>query len=205
MPPETAQTALIPVTDGSTFTAFRYSGYDVPFWDRENTRPGRWNHARGGWTQYWSLCPEASWAELLRYEEISTEAELDEVRMPLWVCRIPKLRLVDLTVPENRAAWGLTEEDLVADDWSAAQAAGVRLREAGVPGIVVPSAALPGHRNVTLFGRRRAIDWHTKTTLASTLPATRVAIGRPPPGLIPDVCRLGPGHSSQQQLDLDAQ
>jgi hypothetical protein len=57
------------------------------------------------------------------------------------------------------------------------------------PGVIAPSAALDGHASVTIFGARRAIDWRNKPALASTLPATRAAVGRPPPGLIPKVRR----------------
>jgi hypothetical protein len=91
------QTSLFAGDKGTTYTAFRWSDYDVPFWARGNTRPGRWHRVGDGPTQYWTLCPEAAWAELIRAENLQTEDELDLVRMPLWVCRIPATGLLDLS------------------------------------------------------------------------------------------------------------
>jgi hypothetical protein len=198
VPPEQERLSLAAtsVRDDSTLTAFRFSTYDVPFWTRNNTRAARWNYANDGCTQYWALCPEASWAELIRYENLTTEEELDQVRMPLWVCRIPELGLLDLRDAENQRRCDLTAEELVADAWTATQRSSTKLREE-VPGILTPSSALPGHTNVTLFGPRRSVDWHTRPALASTLPTTRVAIGRPPPDLVGLVRRPGPEHQSQ--------
>lgn len=183
------QTAL-PISGSGSLTAFRYSSYDVPFWARNNTRDGRWHRVGAGPTQYWSLCPEAAWAELIRYEDLKTEGELDDVRMPLWVCRVPMLGLLDLRDADAHKGWGLDTDALVADDWRRTQEAGASIRR-HVKGIITASAALPGHGNVTLFGARRAVDWHSRPRLASTLPTTRAAIGRPPPGLIPHVRRRG--------------
>jgi hypothetical protein len=186
------------IRDDTSFTAFRFSAYDVPFWTRNNTRDARWNRAHEAPTQYWSLCPEASWSELIRYEGLMREEELDEVRMPMWVCRIPKVGMLDLRDVANLEAWNLAAPDVVADTWDATQTAATALRAQGVPGILSASAALPGHTNVTLFGPRRMVDWHARPALASALPATRVSIGRPPPGLVEQVKRAGPQHASQR-------
>src|SRR5262249_46321421 len=70
-----------------SLTAFRYCDYDVPFWARKNTRPGRFHALGDPPTQYWALCPEAAWAKLIRHEDLRSEAELDLVRMPIWVAR----------------------------------------------------------------------------------------------------------------------
>ncbi len=184
------QTSLPFGDKGSSYTAFRWCTYDVPFWARNNTNDGRWHRAGDGPTQYWSLCPEAAWAELIRYEGLETEAELDEVRMPLWVCRIPSAGLLDLRERGEQNNWALDDDALIADDWTRTQNCGAILRER-VVGIVTYCAALPMHGNITLFGPRRAVDWHSRPALASTLPTSRVAIGRPPPGLIDHVRRIG--------------
>jgi hypothetical protein len=42
-------------------------------------------------------------AELIRFEELRCESELDEVRMATWVCRLPSMRMVDLREPETWA------------------------------------------------------------------------------------------------------
>lgn len=172
-------------------TAFRWSTYDVPFWARENTRDGRWNYAGVDSTQYWSLAPEASWAELIRHEEILTESELDSVRVPFWVARVATSMLVDLRHDDERERWGITEDDLLSDDWTACQQLSVTLRE-HARGVIAPAAALPRFANLTLFGARRAIDWDNRPALASSVPATRAALGRPPHGLVDLVRRLPP-------------
>lgn len=168
--------------------AFRWTTYDVPFWARENSRPGRWHQVGHPPTQYWSLTPEAAWAELIRHENLNEEDELDLVRMPFWVCRVPKTSLVDLHDPELRERYGLTVENLTDDAWEACQTARDAL-EGDARGVLAPSAALPEHANLTLFGARRAINWTRQPVLASTIPATLSAIGRPPEGLLSRVRR----------------
>jgi len=184
------QTALPFADKGTSYTAFRFCSYDVPFRARNSTNDGRWHRAGDGPTQYWSLCPEAAWAGLIRYEGLKTEKELDQVRMPLWVSRIPSSGLLDLRDPDIQRRCGLSDEALIADDWSRTQDAGAQLRNQ-VVGIITYCAALPGHANVTLFGARRAVDWHSRRSLASTLPTSRVAIGRPPVGLVDHVRHIG--------------
>lgn len=190
MAPE--QVAL-PVSAPGSLTIFRYTDYDVPFWARSNTRAGRWNEVGDGPTQYWSLTSDAAWAELIRAKDLYTEQELEMVRMPIWACRIPAVGLLDLHDATTLEGCGLTPGDLVADDWRACQQTAPILR-AEAPGIITPCVALDGHANVTLFGPRRAIDWRTKPALVSTVPACKVAVGRPPPGLIDRVRRpIGEG------------
>lgn len=172
--------------------AFRWSNYDVPFWARPNTRDGRWNRAHGEPTQYWSLSPDAAWAELIRHENLTTEAELDQVRMPFWVCRVPTMHLVDLRGEAERERHAVTLDALVADDWEGCQRVLPTLVERAM-GVIAPCAALPEHANITLFGARRAIKWSTAPALASTVPTAKAAIGRPPDGLLARVRRPTPG------------
>jgi hypothetical protein len=160
----------------------------VPFWARSNTRDGRWHRAGDPPTQYWSLCPEAAWAELIRAEQLVADAELDEVRMPLWVCRVPAAGLIDLRDPAMQAKYKISAAAIIDDSWAACQAAAPGLR-ADARGILAESAALSGHANLTMLGARRAVDWHTRPALASTLAATQAAIGRPPYGILERVRR----------------
>jgi RES domain-containing protein len=176
------------VTPGSV-TLFRYTDYDVPFWSRQNSRPGRWHRRGDSPTQYWSMTPEAAWAELLRAENLRSEAELDFVRMPMWACRVPMMGLLNLTDIDVQEAQGITESELAGDDWSPCQTLSGKIRNTGT-GVIAPCAALDGHANVTIFGARRAIDWRDRLALARTVPATIVAVGRPPVGLVERVRRL---------------
>jgi RES domain-containing protein len=187
---EQTELALPGVVAAGSLTLFRYSGYDVPFWARPNSRSGRWHQFGDPPTQYWSMSPEAAWAELIRAEQLLVEADLDLVRMPLWACRVPVVGLVNLTEAAVQAAHSVTDADLVADFWHACQSLGQLLR-AEHPGVIAPCAALDGHANVTLFGARRAIDWRVRSALARAVPATVVAIGRPPVGLVDLVRRPG--------------
>lgn len=190
------QTAL-PISTPGSLTAFRYCSYDVPFWARGNTRPGRWHRVGDPPTQYWSLCPEAAWAELIRAEEFETEEDLDLVRMPLWVCRVPVAGIMDLRDPQLQDRYGITAAEIVGDDWTPCQQAAIALRS-DARGILAESAALLGHASMSLFGARRAVDWHTRPALASTLATTQAAIGRPPLGVVERVRHVGPAPHAPQ-------
>ena len=183
-----SEQVALPVSEPGSVTIFRYTDYDVPFWARPNTRPGRWHEVGDAPTQYWSMTPDAAWAELIRAKDLYTEQELDLVRMPLWVCRVALMNVVNLHDHDMLMRCGLTHEALVGDDWGPCQQAGPVLREQA-RGVIAPSAALDDDANLTIFGARRAIDWRTKPALASTLPAALVAVGGPPPGLIQRVRR----------------
>jgi RES domain-containing protein len=184
---DSAQTAL-PISAPGIFAAFRYCSYDVPFWARPNTRAGRWNRENDPPTQYWALTPDAAWAELIRAEDLKTEEDLDLVRMPLWVCRVPVMSLVDLREPDQQQQYGLDQVAQMDDDWSACQEVAPAVR-ADAAGVITYSAALDHHWNLTLFAAKRAIDWRSTPALASTLPATIAALGRPPRGLVDEVRR----------------
>jgi RES domain-containing protein len=174
---------------------YRYSTYDTPFWVHPNTTDGRWHRAGDGPTQYSSLSTEGAWAELIRSEGLRTEKELAFVRMPLWQAKIDVGTVVDYSEFERAERAGFRPEDLVADDWSACQDEGRRLRDLGVAGVLCPSAALPGAVNLTLFGPKVAIEWDARATLASAVPAQVVTVGSPPPGLLTRVRHRGDPHA----------
>jgi RES domain-containing protein len=185
---EQTELGLGQVVTPGRITLFRYSDYDVPFWSRQNSRPGRWHRRGDPPTQYWSMTPDAAWAELIRAENLRSEAELDLVRMPIWACRVPMVGLLNLTDIDVQDAQGITEPELVGDSWTPCQELGGKVR-ATCAGVIAPCAALDRHANVTIFGARRAIDWRDRPALARTVPATVVAVGRPPVGLLERVRR----------------
>lgn len=183
-----------PTAPAEDLVAFRYSSYDVPFWVRPNTYAQRWNVALEEPTQYWSLTPDGAWAELIRFNELTAEDQLDEVRMPIWVCRLSSMGLLDVRELNVRDHYSLTPADLTAEDWSSCQRAATAMRADGVRGILSPSAALADATNVTLLGPRRAIALDRHPALVSAVPAAVVAIGRPPPKLVQRVIhRVYPG------------
>lgn len=135
------------------------------------------------------MTPDGAWAEHIRFNDMRTEAELDEVRIPIWVCRLSSIGLLDLRDADVRYRFDVTLGDLTADDWSACQRAGTAMRAEGVRGILSPSAALANSTNITLFGPGRAIAFDRRPALASGVPAAIVAIGRPPKNLVDRVIR----------------
>jgi hypothetical protein len=176
--------------------AFRWSDYDVPQWTRPNSHALRWNWARQDATQYTSLSPEGSWAELIRAERLLSPDDLRLVSMPMWVLKIHETNLADYSTLEKADDAGFPPEALVSEDYERCQVEATRLRGLGFRGVLAPSAALPGAVNLTLFGRRLAVPWDYPETalMASFIPAKRLAVGRPPDELLPLVRQRGERH-----------
>jgi hypothetical protein len=180
--------------------AFRWSDYDVPLWTRPNTSPLRWNRARQDSTQYLSLTPEGSWAELIRAEHLRTADELHFVSMPMWVLRVRETSLADYSTFERAQSAGFPPEAIVDEDYERCQREAERLRAEGFRGVLAPSAALPGAVNLTLFGRRLSVPWDYSEDrlMASFVRAKRLAVGRPPEELLPLIRQRGTPHSLLQ-------
>lgn len=141
-------------------TVFRWADYDTPVWSRPNSKAGRWNRVGPGRSaQYWTYSPETAWAEALRAQGLTDEADIAEMRSKFWVGQICMSDIADLTDTAWRAWIGLRDEDLVGDDWSACQDAADALRDAGANGIVTPSAALPDKLTLVIFKRMIRGDW----------------------------------------------
>jgi RES domain-containing protein len=131
-------------------TAYRIADWVSPLWVNPNRGAGRWNRA-GQTTQYFSLHPCGPWAEFARREHLA--GDIKYFRHRLWVARLDLSQAVaiDWDTANN---YGVTPEELVGDDWSPCQELADRLRDNGTQTLVVPSAALPGTRNVVIFGAR---------------------------------------------------
>jgi hypothetical protein len=175
--------------------AHRYSSYDTPFWVRENSQPGRWHRRGDGPTQYLSLSTDGAWAELIRNEELRAEDEVAMVSVSMWAVLIGGGVIADYSSFEHAERLGFEPAALVSEDYEQCQNEGARLRRAGFSGVIAPSAALPGTLNVTLFGARMMSTWDRPSFLASSIPATIITKGAPPPGLLPRVRHLGAPHT----------
>lgn len=176
-------------------TYFRYSSYDVPFWVRANTTDERWHVSGDGATQYLSATPDGAWAELIRNENLRSEADLSLVAMPLWQARIEHSQIADYGDFETAEQAGFDPEDLIDDDQGACQSEGRRLRDAGFAGVLYPSSALPGDQNLVLFGPRILLPWGAPRRLASGIPGNRLTVGAPPKELLPRVRHTGARHA----------
>jgi RES domain-containing protein len=175
--------------------ALRYSSYDTPFWVRENSHAGRWNARGDGATQYLSLSTDGAWAELIRTEELRTEDEVAMVSVSMWAAEIDQGMIADYSSFDRAEEAGFDPSALVDEDYERSQREGTRLRKLNYAGVVAPSAALPGGANLTLFGPKVASTWGRPTLFASSIPATVLTKGAPPPGLLPKVRQLGAPHA----------
>jgi hypothetical protein len=106
-------------------------------------RPGRFHRGTEDEpTQYFCLHPLGPHAEAMRRFGTRTSKTARRLDLRTWVMKVPDEGLVDLEFDDR---W-------VADDWGACQELGDILRESGARGLIAPSAALPGTKNVILFG-----------------------------------------------------
>lgn len=184
--------------------AFRYSNYDTPFWVRPNSEPGRWHRLGDGATQYLSTTVDGAWSELIRAEGLRSEQEVALIRMPIWVAEVHVQRIADYGTFEKAEAAGFPPDALIDDDQSRCQEEGRRLREDGFQGVLAPSAALPGSRNLTLFGPSIASTWQVRPLLSSSIPATKIAVGAPPEGIVERVRHIGEKHELYEEFRVAA-
>ena len=133
------------------FTAFRHAAYDTPWWAFPSSRVGRFHRAGQDTVQYLSLHPLGPAAEMLRHH-VGPDGDPDDLLLNLWTATFD---IDPVTVDFDQcAAFGLTVDDLVGDDYAPTQALAEAVREEGAEGMVVPSAALPGTQNLIVFGVR---------------------------------------------------
>jgi hypothetical protein len=146
---------------------FRHVDSRFPFlWEIPDQPAGRWHAGGEGPVQIFADTPDGAWAELLRHEEIRTEADLATIRRALWAVEVDLDGLAAPSLPMATLVGGL-------GSYPSCQAEARRLRSRKAKGMVAPSAALraneargwrvdgglkPGPsraaRVVVLFGRR---------------------------------------------------
>jgi hypothetical protein len=134
--------------------AYRHAAYDSPWWANPNSRSGRYHRALEHPTQYLSLHPLGPAAEVLRHHVgLAGARDYDTVLLNLWAVSLEDDDIVPIDF-DNCGDHGIDPDELVGDDYQATQALADRSRNAGIAGIRVPSAALPGTDNLILFGPR---------------------------------------------------
>ncbi|HET8778171.1 MAG TPA: RES family NAD+ phosphorylase [Candidatus Limnocylindria bacterium] len=173
---------------------YRVAAYATPLRVVPASQPGRYNAAdEDDPTQYMTLHPLGPFAELMRRADLRTAEQVRGVRMRAWALEVPIEDLPEITF-DSADQFGITAEDLVSDDHSACQQLAGVLR-GQMPGMIVPSAALPGTRNVVLFGPRVAAPYLIRPVSSLDVPASVTAEhGQPPTSLLALVRFVGQLH-----------
>ena len=163
---------------------YRTAGYETPLWAGLNVSAGRYNNAGSVPTQYLSLHPLTPWAELLRNLDHRTAAEARAMRVEIWAIRIALADdPVDVTF-DTAPGFGLSPDDLVADDQGPCRAAAIAMLNAGTRSFFAPSAALPGTRNLIVLEPAVVTDYHVDPVDPEDWPTAMLAQnGRCPEGL----------------------
>ncbi len=159
---------------------YRLAAYATPLRTVPSAQPARYHvGTEAEPTQYLTLHPLGPLAELMRNADLRTPDRILAVRARTWVLRLDLAGLTEISFA-SAEEHGIAPDELVADDRGACQRLAGRLR-GEVPGLVVPSAALPGTRNVVLFGARVAAPYLTKPVSDLDVPASITADGARPP------------------------
>lgn len=173
---------------------YRFAAYATPLRTVPAAQLARFNRGdEDDPTQYLALHPLGPLAELIRNADLRTEEQVRAVQTRTWALDVPLDDLSEISF-DTADQFGITAEELVADDRSACQQLAALLR-GQVPGVIVPSAALPGTRNVVLFGARVAAPYLTEPVSALDIPASITAEhGRPIVSLLDIVRFVGNPH-----------
>ena len=139
-------------------------------------------------TQYLALHPLGPLAELMRNAELRAVEQIRAISTRTWALEVAIDDLPEITFA-TADRFGITAEQLVGDDYGPCQELATRLR-AEVPGLIVPSAALPGTRNVVLFGPRVAAPYLTEPVSSLDVPASITADGARPPTSLRSIVRF---------------
>jgi hypothetical protein len=115
---------------------YRHNDNRFPFlWEDAAQPSARWHRDGEGPAQYFADTPGGAWAEFLRHEEITDEADLAGVARALWAVDVGEPDTVEPDVPEIVTRGG-------PDTYAACQAEAARLRRAGATALRTKSAAL---------------------------------------------------------------
>ncbi|MBV8846225.1 MAG: RES domain-containing protein [Bryobacterales bacterium] len=116
---------------------FRHADPRLPFlWENADQPRARWHGEGEGPVQYFADTPDGAWAEFIRHEGITGEAELMNVRRALWA--------VDVSGDWRAESPGLARQVLTGGiaSYEACRKEARRLRRRGATALRAPSAAL---------------------------------------------------------------
>ena len=179
--------------------AYRHAAYDSPWWVIPSTRDGRFNRAYDSEpTQYLALHPLGPTAELLRQQLRGPDLDrADTLLANVWAVLIDTDGCVDISFGNCAADYGISPHELVGDDYGPTQVLATHVRNTGIPGFTVPSAALPGTNNLILFGARVSNPYGEDPVTPDECPTGHVSDGaRPAREVLPLVRWKGAPHSA---------
>lgn len=176
--------------------AYRLSSWESPLRTEPSRIDGRY-HRAGELepTQYLCLHPLGPWAELMRGKDLRTAEQVLAVRARTWAVVIDLEGFVRVGFGAA-GEHGMRPADLVATDYRPCQRLADQMRALDAPGMVVPSAALPGTDNVVVLGARVASPYSLEPPLSRLdAPASLTAEdGRPLSSLLERVLFRGERH-----------
>ncbi len=176
--------------------AYRLSSWESPLRTEPSRLDGRYHRASElDPTQYLCLHPLGPWAELMRARDLRTREQLLGVRERTWAA-VVDIEGCERGGFEDASRHGLKPGDLVSTDYRACQRLADRMRGLDVPGMVVPSAALPGTENLVVLGARVAAPYSLEPAMSALdTPASLTAEdGRPLLSLLKRVVHRGERH-----------
>ena len=152
---------------------------------------GRFHRAGGVGVWYASSQEQAAWAELFRHF-VDDGVDPFEVIRRAGSVDVADLVVLDLTDPTVCVALGVTEDDLVADDYTLCQDIAAAAHAAGFDGILAPAAALPGRRTLAIFATamRKVVPGPSRVRQPPPRMADLLAAIRPHPDVPTAVRRL---------------
>jgi RES domain-containing protein len=169
---------------------YRFASYATPLRTVPAWQPARFSRGdEDDPTQYLALHPLGPLAELMRSAELRSSEQLRTVSTRTWALHVPLDDLPEITF-DNAEQYEITAERLVGDDHGPCQELADRLRAKRLPGVIVPSAALPGTRNVVLFGARVAAPYLTSPVSTLDIPSSITADGARPPASLAALVRF---------------
>ena len=180
------------------YNVFRHAAYDTPWWAIASPRDGRFNSAGQDTVQYLSLHPLGPAAEMLRHH-VGPTGDPDSVILNLWAALVDLDEVVTVDF-DDCAAYGLTADELVGDNYAPTQALAAAVRAVGSTAMIVPSAALPGTHNLILFGVCLLHPYLWQPLAPEEIPTGHITDGgRPAAEVATDVRWFGSAHRAVQQ------
>jgi hypothetical protein len=135
---------------------------------------------------------------MLRHN-VGPSGDPDDVVLNLWTA-VVDIDGVVLMEFDDCEAYGLTPDELVGDDYTPTQKFADDVRAGGGTAMIVPSAALPGTRNLILFGVRLLQPFLWDPLMPEEIPTGHLTDGaRPPAEVASHVRWIGVAHKAVEQ------